>query len=351
MKYYKLLFKLTISLTMLLCYVAVGQIIYPNDIADEGGIEPLDFSRVGVSGWQFLKLPTSARNAAIGGVLTATSHGNAANALTNPASLADVQGMQVSTSRLNYVADINYQTASIVKNFGSVGIIGIHLMYLDYGDQLRTENVRTIGGSGVIMDVQYEGLGTFSCNDLAFGLSYARQITNKLQVGSNVKFLQQTLDDAKMTGFSIDIGTTYYTGIKSLRFAMLARNLGSDTYYNDYEGRIGYSAYPTRLPSVFAFGAAIDLLDSEDSLHMWTLASEFTRPNDGEAKINFGTEYTLLDMAVLRAGYRYNYDEEDLTIGGGLKLSTGSYSLLLDYAFVRYGRLGDVSMFSLGIGF
>jgi len=333
----KLFFILCFSLTIIFCHVSFGQIVYPDDIADEGGIEPLDFSRVGVSGWQFLKLPTSARHAA--------------SALTNPASLADIEGMQVYTSRMNYVADINYQTASVVKNFGNVGIIGIHLIYLDYGDQIRTENVRTIGGSGIIMDIQYEGLGTFSCNDLAFGLSYARQITNKLQVGASAKFLQQTLDDAKMTGFSFDIGTTYYTGIKSLRFAMLARNLGPDTYYNDYEGRIGYAAYPTRLPSVFAFGAAIDVLDKEGSPHLWTLASEFTRPNDGEAKINFGTEYTFLDMAVLRAGYRYNYDEEDLTLGGGLKLSSGSYSLSLDYAFVKYGRLGDVNIITLGIGF
>ena len=47
-----------------------GQIEYPEGYAEDGGLKPLDFSRVGVAGWQFLKLPTSARQAGMGGVLS-----------------------------------------------------------------------------------------------------------------------------------------------------------------------------------------------------------------------------------------------------------------------------------------
>jgi hypothetical protein len=221
------------------------------------------------------------------------------------------------------------------------------VIYLDYGSQVRTENVLLEGG---IMDIRTEGLGTFGASDLAIGLSYARQITDRLQVGGNIRFLQQQLDDADMTGLTFDIGTVYYTGIKSFRIAMLGRHFGADTEYENFNARVGFSPYATRTPSVFVLGAAVDVLEGVDSPHLWTVASEFTRPNDGDPKVNLGTEYTFNNLATLRAGYRFNYDEEGLTVGGGLNISTRSFSVRVDYAYVKFGRLGDLNMFTLALG-
>ena len=40
----------------------------------QGGIEPTDIERVGLSGWQFLKINLDARQTAMGGAYSAISH-------------------------------------------------------------------------------------------------------------------------------------------------------------------------------------------------------------------------------------------------------------------------------------
>ena len=77
------------------------------------GVHPMDYSRVGTSGWQFLKLPASARTAAIGGITSALSHGDATACFTNPASIADVKSWDLAFTHMNYVADIKFQSFSV----------------------------------------------------------------------------------------------------------------------------------------------------------------------------------------------------------------------------------------------
>ena len=74
----------------------------------EEGIAPLPYSRVGRSGWQFAKLPTSARMASLGGIATVLGRGDANAALTNPASMSDVASLSISGSSMNWIADITY---------------------------------------------------------------------------------------------------------------------------------------------------------------------------------------------------------------------------------------------------
>ena len=45
----------------------------------------------------------------------------------------------------------------------------------------------------------------------------------------------------------------------------------------------------------------------------------------------------------------YNYDEEGLTIGAGVRHSTGQLGLRVDYALVDFGRLNYVHLVTLGI--
>lgn len=316
------------------------------------GIDPASFERVGMSGWQFLKLPTSARYAAMGGVTSSISRGDAGAALGNPASIADVKNISISVNNMTWLVDTKYQSYSVVKNFGKFGFIGLHAIYLDYGDMIRTEN-QPIYDNGA-----YTGrakmalnLGTVGANDMAIGISYARQITNKLQLGGNLRFVQETLDDAKTSNWSLDIGTIYYTGFKSLRFAMMGRNYGPDTEFADYDERIGFPAVKVKMPMSFQLGAAIDLLEGgENNPHLWTVSAEFVHPNDGPEKVNLGTEYSFMNFAMLRAGYRLNYDEEGLSLGGGLRLVTSAFAVSINYAFIDFGRFDAVHIFTLGLG-
>jgi opacity protein-like surface antigen len=318
------------------------------------GIGTTDFEQVAMSGWQFLKLPTTARNGALGGVISSLGHGDASSALTNPASIMDVKNIDVAFTQMNWLVDIAYYSGAVVKNFGKWGNIGVNFIYVDYGDMPRTENRRLINETG-----QYTGQvqqilddGTYSANDYAIGLSYARQITDRFQVGGSIKYVSETLDDASAGAVSIDIGTVFYTGLKTFRIAMTGRNFGADTQFLSYNTRIGVPAVQVKMPMVFTLGGAVDLLEGgEDNPHLLTVAAEFVHPNDGPEKVNVGAEYTFMSFASLRGGYRFNYDEEGLTLGAGLKVKPrGNLTVAINYAYIDFGRLNSVNMFTLNFG-
>jgi hypothetical protein len=318
------------------------------------GVDPMEYSRVGTAGFQFLKLPTNARNAGMGGVLAAAGYGDARSAFTNPASTADVKNTDLLFSTMTWVADIQYSNFSVVRNLNELGFglgcVGLNLSYLNYGSMVRTENRPDDYGN--ILPVT-EGLGTFSAYDLAVGVLYSQQITDQLQIGGNVRFVQEKIDDAKTSTWSFDIGTLYQTGIGSLRISMLGRNFGPDAEYDSYQGRIARSPVQIRMPMMFVLGAAYDILEMKPNFpHRLSIASEYIKPNDGKEKVNLGLEYFFLYNFYLRGGYRFNYDEERFTFGLGFEYSIDeNLKIKLDYAYLDTGRFNQVNILTAGFEF
>jgi hypothetical protein len=115
-----------------------------------------------------------------------------------------------------------------------------------------------------------------------------------------------------MDNVSIDIGTVFYTGFKSLRIAMAARNFGPDQNLAGWDEVVQIEPVDVRMPIEFRLGLGMDFLDYEGSPHLLTVVLEGTHPNDGPERVNFGTEYWFNQLIALRAGYRFNYDEEGL---------------------------------------
>lgn len=317
------------------------------------GVHPTDFEQVGMSGWQFLKLPTNARIASLAGTTTGIGRGDANSAFGNPALISDVENMELGISSMTWLVDIKYNSASLVKNFGALGTIGVNVIFLDYGDMYRTENREIFDekGNSTGQTKAFMDMGTYTANDYSIGLSYSRRITDRFQVGGTAKYIHEKLDDAGAGQWALDVGTMFYTGFKTLRISMVGRNFGPDVSFVTYDDRLGIPASNVKMPMVFALGTAIDLLEASDtSPHLLTLAAEFTHPNDGPEKLHLATEYGFMKFVFLRGGYRFNYDEEGLTIGGGIHLKTASFGVKIDYAYLDFGRLDQVHMFTLGIG-
>ena len=342
---------------ILVIVLAVGDYVSaqpdPDDYID-WGIHAWDYSRVGKAGWQFLKLPTNARYAAMGGIISALGRGDASAANGNPAMLADVKNIEASVSGMNWIADVKYMSGAVAKRLGRAGVLGLNVISVDYGDMERTENQEQFDDAGETLGrtLPIFNLGTFTGGDFSIGLSYARQMTDRLQVGVNVRYVQETLDDATTGNVAVDVGTMYYTGLGSFRISMVGRNFGPDAEFVEYEERIGTPAMKVRMPMVFVLGAAVDVIEKkEGSPHLWTVAAEFTHPNDGPEKVHLGTEYSLFDFVFLRGGYKFNYDEEGLTLGAGLRVHFSNFSFLVNYAYIDFGRLNKVHMFSSGFSF
>lgn len=314
------------------------------------GVHPMPYSRVGTAGFQFLKLPNNSRSMAMGGVLSAGSYGDARASLTNPASTADVKATDLFFGTMTWVADIQLHSFAAVRNFGEWGVIGVNLVYLNYGDMKRTEYLPDDFGNQLPVT---EGLGTFTAHDLALGVSYARRITEQLQIGGNVRYIQEQLDDARTYTVSLDIGTLYWTGLGSWRISMLGKNFGPDAKFTDYKGRVEREPVGVRMPMTFVLGTAYDVLEYSSAFpHRVTLAAEYVKPNDGGEKVNTGLEYFFYDYFYFRAGYRFNYDEESFTFGFGAEYSIeDDYTIKVDYAYANTGRFNYVNLLTAGIGF
>lgn len=342
---YRLLKTWMLSIILML---SIGMIttLYGQGNTGDGGLYPDDFERVGMAGFQFLKIQTEARMAALAGIRTVLSHGNAASSLSNPASIADVENLGFSFTQMNYIADVKYFSGSIVKSVGNWGTFGLNFIHLDYGDITRTYWGTDAQNNAIpVVD------GVFSGGDIAVGLSYARQISERLQLGGTFRYISETLDsreNVSTNSFSFDIGTVYYTGLGSLRLAMLGSNFGPDAEFVDFNDRWGIPPVEVRMPVVFSVGAAYDFFDGDDSFHLLTLAGEFVHPNDGPEKIHTAAEYTLMDLLILRGGYRFNYDEDGLSLGAGIKVGIGDKHIVeIDYAFMDFGVLETRHMFTL----
>lgn len=339
------------SLRLILACVVAAKVFGPALplLAQSGlpGISPNEIERVGQAGWQFLKINGDARQAAMGGAFAALSPGDAGAIFGNPAALADITGFDIQLNALKWVADIGHQSVALAASLGEVGVVGVSLAMLNYGDIPETINEAT--GSGSTNPVVTGN--TFGANDMAAGVSYARQITDKLSVGGNVRWMRQTIAELSMNNWSFDIGTLYRTGFESLRIAITARNFGPDSQFGGWSEEYQTESDNVRMPLDLRAGIAMDFLDRDQSPHLLTVTVEGDHPNDGPEKFHLGMSYCFDKTFSLRGGYKFNYDVQRFTFGAGISYPFGNGVGTINYAYVDFSELTQVHMFSIGFAF
>jgi hypothetical protein len=312
------------------------------------GVAPNDVERVGQSGWQFLKMNGDARQAGMGGAFTAISRGDANAIFGNPAALVDVADYDVQLNTMEWVADIAHHSVAFAINLGDVGVVGVSVATLDYGDIPETINSPVEGDNRTTPIVTGN---MFTARDIAAGFSYARKITDKLSVGGNFRWMRQKIDELAMNNWSLDVGTLYYTGYRSLRVAIAARNFGPDSRFGGWSEEFQTESDNVRMPLDLRAGIAMDFLDDEGSPHLLTVVVEGDHPNDGREKFHVGANYSFDNVLSLRGGYRFNYDEQRFTFGAGISYPFGGVQGTINYSFLDFGDLTQVHMFSLGFSF
>lgn len=303
--------------------------------------------KVAQTGLQFLKIDVGARAAAMGGTFLMV--GDDANAMFyNPAGIAKMSAnLDFFTGRTQWIADINYNAAGLVKNFGKWGNVGVSFISSDYGDIIGTRVAAT--------DKGFEETGNVDVIAGAVGLAYARQLTSKFTLGGQIKYAYEHLGDNllstgetvenKVSGLAYDFGTIFYPGFKSLRVGMSIRN---------FSPQFKYEEEAFELPLIFRIGAAMDIFDllsSGPANSSFLLAVDALHPRDYTERIHIGGEFLYADMVALRAGYKINYDEEDFSLGVGIKYNIGGIGLKVDYAYTNLGIFDAVNRFSVGFSF
>ena len=296
--------------------------------------------RAGISTAQFLKIGVGGRATAMGDAFVAIA--NDVSALYwNPAGLAQFSENQVMFAHNQWVVDINHDFVGAVYHLDDENTIGVALTSLSM-DEMKVTTEYAPFGTG-----EY-----FGFSDLAIAISYSKKMTDQFSFGGTVRYIEETLDKLKMRGIMVDLGTYYWTGLGSTRFAVTVTNFGNDLAPDGEVVLVGnrtkseWQSFSP--PTMFRIGFALE--PYENDLHRVTTSIQLNHPNDNSENLSLGVEYVWNKMFFARAGYKINVDEQDISFGAGVNVPISIANVSIDYAFANFSRLGSAHRFSITLG-
>jgi len=315
-----------------------------------------NMTKTGTTASQFLKIGIGARSIGMGGAFTAYANDVTAQ-YWNPAGLARVTGGEATFGHISWIADIGVEYAAVsyeLQGFGTVGA-----------------TVTSLGMDGIPVTTTEKPEGTgerYDAGDLSIGLSFARNLTDAFSIGFAVKYIHEYLWHMSSSGVAFDIGTMFTAPfLNGLRLGASISNFGPkmkldgrDSYIIYRTGSAGnnvvnaeYQVAEFDLPLMFRVGLSSDLYKSDD----WkvTLCLDAVHPNDNTEYLNSGVEFGWSDIVFLRAGYKSILEknsEQGFTAGAGFNYRmTSGLAVMLDYAYLDFGRLDAVHMISVSARF
>ena len=296
--------------------------------------------RAGISTAQFLKIGVGGRAASMGEAFVALS--NDVSALYwNPAGLAEFSDDQVILSHNEWLVDINHDFLGAVYHLDNDNSFGVSVTALTM-DEMKVTTEFAPFGTG-----EY-----FSYSDIAVAVTYARKMTDQFSVGATIKYMEETLDKLKMRGVMVDLGTYYWTGLGTTRFAVTVSNFGNDLAPDGevvlVGGRSNSDWQSFSPPTIFRIGFAFE--PYEDEINRITTSIQLNHPNDNSENFALGAEYSYNKMFYLRGGYKFNADDQNYSFGAGVNVPISITNISFDYAYSNYTTLGGVHRFSLILG-
>lgn len=286
--------------------------------------------------FNFLRLPTSAHAAALGGENVTLTDDDASMVFHNPSLLYYVSDRTLGLNMMTYMQGSVTGSASYSQNIGDRGSWGIQGRFINYGEMKQTT-------------INNELTGTFHANDFALGGTFAYGLTEHISGGITAKIVESYIGQYNAMGAAIDLGLNYFDAESNWSISAVARNLGGQlkAYEDDFE----------RLPLDVHLGVTKRLASSP-----LRFSATLVRLNDWEYGIGkhlvLGADLLLSDQFYLAAGYNPMRASEMRISAGeneasnhGAALSLGA-GLMLErlQLHVAYGKY-HVSSTSLMINF
>lgn len=294
-------------------------------------------TRLGTSGAGELRLPVGAHSVALAGANNAAVTGAEAM-FYNPAGMAaSTNKTEVMFSYTQYIADMNLNYFAVSQEMGNFGHLGMSVKVLSIGDiPLTTETAPD--GTGEVFSPTFSTLG----------LTYARQMTDRVNFGGTVYYVSEKVLQTASSGVAFDFGFQYDTGVRGVKFGFTMKNFGPSQEFSgsDFERNlhlgtddpqagtetVALGSAEFELPSSFTAGASIPLVQGVSNLTLHGLySSNSFGVDDGRA----GLEWSYRKDISIRGGYKYSSDDNDLfglSYGAGLRVPLGNSNLWVDYA-------------------
>ncbi len=314
-------------------------------------------NKVGTTVGDFLTIPVGPRATGMGGAFVAVAD-DATSAFWNSSGLSRLPGNQFTAARADWLVGTSLNYVGVVIKLDSDNAFALSFNSLDYGDEEITTALQP-NGTGQRWDAM----------DLAVGLSYSRNLTDRFSIGGTLKYIQSRIWNESASAFALDVGLLFTTQFNGLKIGMNIANFGTemklagkdlfqpvdiDPANTGNNSTIGSSLETDswNLPLMFTVGVGMDAVNTEN--WRWTVAADAIYPNNTTPYINGGTELVWNNILFLRVGYNSLFEEaseEGLTAGAGLQYNIGGFDLRIDYSYMDFGIFDSINRYSVSIGF
>ena len=330
----KKLFACALTAGILGAGVAIAQDLGPfpvDRVRESPESDLITDARLTTTSWGFVKLTTNARAVAMGDAYSAVGN-DLASIFYNPAGIT-----QLETERAVLGGYSDWLVGSSLGTFAfavktNVATFGVSAIFFKT-EEFEERTTQNPAGTGRMV----------SASDIAVGLTIAKQLTDKLSFGAQIRYVKEDLDLIDFSTVDVNFGTVFFTGYRSTRLAMTLRNLGSDKEV---------VAQKARIPTVFYISGAGEIYGNLGDPFSVTASIEQAFFTDYAARYYFGGEAWINNMLALRAGYKTRHDSESWSVGAGLKQSMGSQNLTVDVSYSQASALDENPVrITVGYGF
>ena len=318
--------------------------------------------RAGTSAAPELMIPVGARYVGMGGAPVAFASGVEA-IFWNPAGVDRVtRSANAMFSYRSYIADISLDYLAVTGKF-DFGSIGLSLRSLNIGD-IPVTTTDAPDGTGEIFNPTY----------FVMGLTYSRQVTDRIAVGATVNLIQESFAKVNSTGMSVDAGVQYHgaIGIPNFDIGVALKNIGPSMQFGgpglwtqavasgSQRGTTYYKVEASSfdLPTVVEIGLGYKLLAQDQNVV--DISATFQNNNYAYDEYRVGAEYSYDQKFFLRAGYLMAANSTDnspdifqkFSVGVGVNfVDVGGTDISFDYAFVPVQYFSNNHLISLKVGF
>ena len=267
--------------------------------------------RIGSAGASELLINPWARSSAWANANVASVKGLEAQFL-NVAGLAFTDRTQVKFNYTNWLAGagISLNSAGLAQRISDQDVIAIGIQAFGFGDI----DVTTV-------NVPEGGIGTFTPRKNIVNVAYAREFSNSIYAGLNLKIINEAIANLSASGFALDAGVQYVTGEQdNIHFGITLKNVGPTMIFrgdglgvpifyqaNGMQATLQQRSASFEIPSLLSLGTSYDFIFTEDS--KLTAAFNFVANSFINDTYHFGLDY---GMAVresaafnIRAGYSF----------------------------------------------
>jgi len=319
-------------------------------------------NKYGLSSAPELLIPVGSAGTALAGSNLAAATGLDA-IYWNPSGLTSLNGKtgEVLFSNQSYIADISVNYFAGAYKVPSLGTFALSIKALGFGD-IPITTINNPGGTGE----------TYSPTYITWGLTYGRVMTDRISIGTTIKFVYNKIARETASTYAFDFGINYNVVNSGLQFGVVLKNFGPgmtftgqdlEQFYVPLGSQIGTPAEPRLtelatfdLPTALSLGISYDFkLDKKNNL---TTHGTFQNNSFSSDNVNLGLEYNFNKLVYLRGGYQFTNDESNVsgfngpTFGAGFKYASSSnFNIGFDYAYRSSDIFDANQFFTINFGF